>query len=186
MSKGIPQHLIKSCQSNNRASQNELYRLLIPYLASVGKRYLSNPSNINDVLQEGFILIFSKLNQFDSQKGTLESWAAKIIINCCFKSNEKTKKGRAQLVELKEINMQTDPEVWDRYSCEEILHFVAQLPESYSQIFQLNIVDGYTHREISELLEISEDLSRKRISRAKAALVKMIEHQEANFKKSIG
>lgn len=186
MSQKVKHELIERCRSLNRPAQKELYHVLIPYLAAVAKRYLKQPSEINDVLQDCFIKIFTNIDQFDHRKGSFESWSSKILIHCCFKNNDKQKRVTNNVVELQKSSQVVDPTVWDHLSCQEILLLLKKIPEQHSQVFQLKVIDGFDHSEIAELLGINQALSRKRLSRAKAALAEIIERQESNWKKSIG
>jgi len=186
MSQKIKHELIESCRSLDRAAQKELYHALIPYLAAVAKRYLKQSSEINDVLQESFIKIFTHLEQFDERKGSFEAWSSRILIHCCFKNNDKFSRTANNVVELQESSQQVDPTVWDHLSCEEIFLLLKKIPLQHSEVFQLKVIDGFDHAEIATLLGINEALSRKRLSRAKGALAKIIERRESNWKKSMG
>ncbi len=165
--------MIEQCKANNRASQKQLYHMLLPYLSPVCKRYLNDSTFLNDVLQETFILIFTKLHQFDFDKGKFKTWAIKISINCCLKQNQKF--ARVKELEQDDLVLRKNsihPKVLHKYSNDEIMQFLKRMPEQYFQVFNLFVLDGFSHKEIAELLDINDALSRKRLSRAKAWLEK--------------
>ena len=162
--------LIRRCKRKDRLAQKQLYQSYLPYLNSVCRRYLINPSDINDVLQESFINIFRNIDKYDAKKALFKTWAVKISINCTLKFNEKMNK--VPVIELvTEQHVQTiDPYVLSKLNDEDLLIFLKTMPQKYSEIFNLNVIDGFSHKEISKILDIEESLSRKRLSRARAWL----------------
>lgn len=162
--------LIALCTSNNRAAQKELYDILLPYLNVTCQRYLNNQSDRSDVLQETFISLFKNLHQFDINKAGFQTWAARIAINCCLKSNEKSKRKATEKLIISIHEPHVSPEVLSTLTNEELLLWFKKMPENYYAVFNLFIVDGFSHREISEILNIDEALSRKRLARSKAWL----------------
>lgn len=175
----ISNEIIALCKSKNRAAQKQLYRQLLPYLNVVSKRYLKDSTYTSDVLQEIFILIFTKIEQYDSAKGAFKTWAVRITINCCLKHNQKFSKAIVQELIPSQHGKTILPEVLNKYSDEEIMRFLKKMPEQYFQVFNLYELDGFSHKEISEVVGITEALSRKRLSRAKAWIEKKIEPQPA-------
>lgn len=166
----ISNEIIALCQSKDRTAQKQLYRQLLPYLNVVGKRYLNDVTYINDVLQETFICLFTKIDQYNSEKGSFKTWAVRITINCCLKNNQKNAKVSTEELILSQHQPKVDPSIYLKYTDEEIMTFLKKMPESYFQVFNLYEIDGFSHREISEMLNIAEPLSRKRLSRAKSWL----------------
>ncbi|MEM7104748.1 MAG: RNA polymerase sigma factor [Bacteroidota bacterium] len=159
--------LIQRCIGNDREAQKDLYNLLLPYLAAVCKRYLINLSDINDVLQDTFIQIFKNIHSFDASKGNFKTWSTRIAINCSIKVNHKVK--RVPITEfINDYHDKTiEPEILHDLSAEDILIFLKEMPIEYFEVFNLNLIDGFSHKEISLKLKISESLSRKRLSRAR-------------------
>ncbi len=162
----IREGLIQECLNECSAAQKELYESSLPYLNGICGRYLNNKSHRQDVLQEGFILIFQNLNQFDGSKGKFHSWASRIVIHLCLKQNKKNRSWFFS--ELQEENApELNAEVVEKLSNEELVKFLKQMPPKYYEVFNLSVIDGYSHQEIAEILSIRESASRKRLSRAR-------------------
>ena len=164
--------LITKCLSNNRGAQRTLYNELMPYLNVICKRYLYHEADLKDVLQDSFINIFKNLHQFDVQRASFKTWATKIAINCCLKKNAKAKSNSTQelIIELHEPLI--FPDVIDQLSNEEIMNWLKKMPIPYFEVFNMYVIDEFSHAEIAKLLNIEESLSRKRLSRGRAWLKK--------------
>lgn len=165
--KDIDINIINSCISGKRDAQKQLYLLLLPYLRAVVNRYLKDTSYSKDVLQESFVKIFRNIDTYDYLKAPIKSWAAKIVIRNSLNynkriigiSNEEFVIEKHQTVELSKIDQLTD---------QDILVYFKKMPQQYFEVFNLFVIDGYSHAEISEILNINQSLSRKRLSRARA------------------
>lgn len=162
--------LIQACQLRERAAQKELYEILLPYLNVVCRRYLNNATDLQDVLQDTFIKIFSKIDQYDSERSQFKTWAVKIAINCCLKSNVKTAKLITTQFVAEQHGVLVRPEILSKLSDQDLLAFFKTMPPKYFVVFNLNVIDGFSHKEIAALIGIDESLSRKRLSRARAWL----------------
>lgn len=164
----INQQLIKSCQAKNRAAQKELYLALLPYLRAMISRYLRDSSFEKDALQESFVKIFRSLEKYAPDKAPLKNWAARIVINTCLNYNE-----RVIGLPTEEFIPEThDTDTSERIRVEEItdermLDVLKQMPTGYFEIFNLFVIDEYSHKEIATMLNIAEAVSRKKLSRAK-------------------
>jgi len=161
----IKKEFIEGCMRGDSVSQKQLYELLLPYLNSLCGRYLNNISIRQDVLQESFITIFSKIEQFDPQKGAFHSWASRIVINNCLKQNKSDM--RFTDFPINKTEESVDPSVLSQLSNQEIILFLKSMPQKYSEVFMLFVIDDLSHVEIAELLGIKVDLSRKRLARAR-------------------
>lgn len=172
--------LIAQCLSNDRKAQRLLYNMLLPYFNAISQRYLKNDSDKKDVLQETFINIFKKLHQFDAARASFKTWATKILINNCLKKNQQYKKAPTQelIVELHDYHLAADS--IDDLSDSELLRWVKKMPQQYYEVFNLFIVEGFSHAEIAKMLEIEEALSRQRLSRARAWLKKKLTDKKTN------
>lgn len=181
----INANLISQCLSNDRKAQRLLYNMLLPYFNAVGRRYLNNDSDIKDVLQESFINIFKKLHQFDTARASFKTWATKILINNCLKKNQQYKKAPTQelIVDLHDRQLAADSV--DDLSDSELLRWVKKMPQQYYEVFNLYIVEGFSHAEIAKMLGIEEALSRQRLSRARAWLKKRL-GDRTNTKGNLG
>ncbi len=164
----IHHEIIDLCRAGDRAAQKQLYHELLPYLNAVCRRYTFDTSRVKDILQETFIRIFRNVHQFDASKGEFKSWAVKIAINCCLRQKEK--ESRFSTIELlpNQHGGKINPVVFRKFSNEEVLNFLKRMPMNYFKVFNLFVIDGFSHKEIADLLQIDETLSRKRLSRARA------------------
>lgn len=170
----INSELIQLCLAGNKLAQKQLYTGLLPYLNVICQRYLNDSSQRNDVLQEAFINIFRSMNQFDSCKASFNTWASKITINCCLKNNQKFKKSKAEEFNLHLHETPVEPEIFKKFSNEAMLEWLKKMPEQYYQVFNLFVIDGFSHSEIAELLSIDTSLSRKRLERSREWLKKRL------------
>lgn len=159
--------IIQKCKNHNAQAQKTVYETLLPYLNSICRRYLPHFSNRNDALQEAFINIFTKIEQFDNERGEFKSWATKITINACLQHHKKLKSRKEIELSATEYQIPISPDIIDRLSNEEVLKVLAKMPTDYFQVFNLFIVDGFSHDEISRMLDIKSSLSRKRLARAR-------------------
>lgn len=168
------QQIVKGCKANDRKAQNALYSLLADKLMNICYRYSSDISESKDVLQNTFIKIFTKMDQFDEAKGELKSWCARIAVNEALMN----KRRRAKYLFVDDTEMQVvhdssaEPTVYQNLGREELMETIDTLPEGYRIIFNLSVVEGYNHKEIAELLNISEGTSRSQLQRARKAIQK--------------
>lgn len=172
--------LINACLHQDRAAQRQLYEQLLPYLNVICHRYLHDLSHQQDVLQETFIRIFRHLAQYDVQRASFKTWTTKIAINCCLQQNQKQQTTDELIVPLHEQRI--DPAILYQLSDQALIQWLRRMPRSYYDVFNLHTIEGFAHPEIAELLAISEEVSRQRLSRAKAWLRK---HLPASFHPSV-
>jgi len=165
--------LIRQCQENQRSAQAEIYNLYSAPLFSVCLRYTNSYEDAQDIFQDGFIMIFNKINQFRFE-GSFEGWLRRIMVNCCIERH----RGKNHLYVINEEitaddSVEEDLEAED-YSYEELLHFIRMLPDRYQQVFNLYAIEGYSHQQIAELLQISVGTSKSNLSRAREKLKELI------------
>lgn len=162
----IENKLIQSCANQNRVAQKELYLLLLPYLRAVANRYLKDTSYSKDVLQESFVKLFNSIKNYDPNKAPLKNWAARIVINTSINYNDRVAQGNTEELVI-EIHETPTTEPAD-FSDSELMNLLKQMPSGYFEVFNLSVIDGYSHKEISLVVGITEALSRKKLSRAKS------------------
>jgi RNA polymerase sigma factor (sigma-70 family) len=180
-SKLISNDILELCVANDRSAQKELYDLLVPYLSSICNRYLRNRSDLEDALQETFINIFSKINLYDPEKAQLKTWAVKIAINCSLKFNEKMYKLNTTEFDSV-INLGNEgPAIYAELSNEEMMNFLRKMPLSWFEVFNMYAVEGFSHKEIGQIMGIDEALSRKKLSRARKWLSERESSQSINI-----
>lgn len=175
--------LVKRCLKNEPKAHEDFYKRFAPKMYGVCMRFAKNQMEADDILQEGFIKIFSNLNTFRNE-GSLEGWVRRTIVNTAinlFKKNAKYQKDTG--IEQAEIIQNGDEDSLDKISVEELLNLIRELPAGYRMVFNLNIIEGYTHKEISELLAISENTSKSQLSRARQSLQKKISELFTGFKR---
>lgn len=160
--------LIVQCQKGSRRAQKALYDRFSPTLYSTCLRYCRNEADAQDALQEGFTRVFKNLDRYN-YSGSLEGWMRRIVINCSLTLIKKRNKHLA--VEAKDY-MAADlrPSPIDDMGAEEIHELVRSLPDGYRTVFNLNVVEGYSHKEIAEMLGCGESTSRTQLLKARRML----------------
>ena len=163
----IPIETIRKCKRCDPSAQKSVYETLMPYLNGICRRYLFNESLKGDALQESFIKIFTKIDQFEEERGAFKSWATKITINTCLQMGKKASSRNEIPLTPAEYQIPISPEIIARLGNEEILKILSNMPVDFFHVFNLFIVDGFSHDEIGEMLGINAALSRKRLARAR-------------------
>ncbi|AWX43388.1 ECF RNA polymerase sigma factor SigH [Flagellimonas maritima] len=162
--------LVEQCKANDRMAQLKLYRQYCDGMYGVAMRFLKNPDDAEDVLQESFIKAFQRIDQFKGEV-TFGAWLKRIVVNG---SIDFLKSKHQKTVELNESYMQVveddDWTVSDGIPLTKIKEAMEQLPEKYKYVVQLFLVEGYDHNEISQILKISDTASRTRLLRGKLQL----------------
>jgi len=176
------EEIIKGCKKGDPTAQKKLYDSYRSRFMGISLRYTSSRDQAQDVLQESFIKIFTKMSSFDS-KGSFEGWMTRIVINTAISMNRKWdyRKTAEDIMEYDSI--EETPDVVDHISHKELLEMVSQLPTGYRTVFNLYAIDGFTHPEISKMTGIAEGTSKSQLSRAKAILVAKIQKIKNNEKK---
>lgn len=162
--------MLKGCIRNQAVAQQELYYRYSPKMLSVCYRYAKNREDAEDMLQEGFIKIFAQLAQFQN-RGALEGWIRKIIVHTCINNLKKNKKftESVDLIHATGIHIREDS-VPSIVQAKQVVECIRLLPIGYRTVLNLYAVEGYSHKEIAEMLDIEESTSRSQYTRAKAML----------------
>ena len=166
--------LIRSCMDGERQAQNRLYERFAPKLFVVCQRYAASRVEAEEILQEGFIRIFTHLDQF-KHEGSFEGWMRRIMVNCALQRLG-SKARMAPIVSMEE-NFHGGSEENDAHSRlgqKELMQLIQQLPPAYRMVFNLYVFEGMKHREIAETLGISEGTSKSNLSDARAILQKEV------------
>ncbi|MFM7645581.1 MAG: RNA polymerase sigma factor [Sphingomonadales bacterium] len=166
--------IIKGCIKNQAKAQRELYLQYSPKMLAVCYRYAHNREDAEDMLQEGFIKVFTQIERFES-RGSFEGWIRKIMVHTCINILKKNKKFNesvdlihAHSVALKEDSIPAMVQV------KQIVECIRLLPTGYRTVLNLFAIEGYSHREIAQLLDIEESTSRSQFTRAKAMLEELL------------
>ncbi|RYY56212.1 MAG: sigma-70 family RNA polymerase sigma factor [Chitinophagaceae bacterium] len=153
--------------------QEELYRRFSPRMYGVCLRYAGNAEEAEDILQEGFIKVYKKLGSFRSE-GSFEGWVRRIFVNTAIE-HFRRKKYLQPVTEKEESTLEGNYlSVLDDLAERDILELVRQLSPGYRTVFNMYVVEGYTHKEIGEIMGISEGTSKSQLSRAKVILQEMV------------
>ena len=161
---------IQRCLDNDPQAQKELYRRFAPKMFGICLRFTKNKMEAEDVLQEGFIKIFTYLKDYRSE-GSLEGWIRRTIINTAINYYKKRIKELSDIqVDQLEISDQEIEGIIDKLSANELLSLIQKLPDGYRMVFNLSVIEGYTHKEVGKMLGISENTSKSQLSRARAVL----------------
>jgi RNA polymerase sigma-70 factor (ECF subfamily) len=169
------QQLIKDCLKLKPEAQKMLYEHFAPQMLGVCYRYTKSTSDAEEVLQEGFVKVFMRLNQF-KKEGELGAWIRKIVVNTALNFLKTNQKYRYDLsfdeMHLHLVSIE-DPAV--NLQAKELSELIRQLPTGFQTIFNLHAIEGYKHTEIAFMLGISEGTSRSQYARARALLIEWIE-----------
>ena len=170
----IPERdLIVGCLAGNRRMQEELYRRFSPRMYAVCLRYAGNAEEAEDILQEGFIKVFKKLDSFRSE-GSFEGWVRRIFVNTAIE-HFRRKRYLMPVTEKEENTIEGKYlSVLDDLAARDIMALVQELSPGYRTVFNMYVVEGYTHKEIADMLGISEGTSKSQLSRAKVILQDMV------------
>lgn len=176
--------LIKACIDGDPRMQEELYRRFAPKMYAVCFRYANNADDAQDLLQEGFIKVFRNLHRFRAE-GSFEGWVRRVFVNSSIEQFRKKSAKLSMLTEKEEGTIpDSDISALDSLAERDILALIRDLSPGYRTVFNLYVVEGYSHREIGELLNISEGTSKSQLARAKAILQKRVAQYLSDTNKS--
>ena len=155
-----------------RQAQKEVYDILSPKLYATCKRYLKKEDEIEDVLSESFYIIFTKLDQLKEVKA-FEGWARRIVVNHCLLQIKKNVNFNMYLDDINPISQPITPEMTDLEE-EDLMKLLNYIPEGCRTVFNLFVIEGYGHKEIAEMLSISEGTSKSQLNVAKTKLKDLV------------
>ena len=174
--------IIRGCLDGNRKSQERLYQMFSSKMFGLCLQYSDNYDDAKDIMQEGFIKVFQKLGQF-GHRGSFEGWIRRIMINTALE------KYRSQLFlyPITEQEMKREEliheEDFEKLSARDLIRLVQELPPRYRMVFNLFAIEGYAHKEISEMLGITVGTSKSNLARARGILqekIRMLHHVSGN------
>ncbi|WP_291130291.1 RNA polymerase sigma factor [Flavobacterium sp. UBA7682] len=164
--------LINDCKNDNRKAQEQLYRIYSPKLFAVCLKYSRNYAEAQDNLQDGFILIFKKIEQF-SFKGSFDGWLKRVMINNVlqqYRNQTFLSLVNEDVADEQEIEIEDDS-----ISMDYLLKIIQELPDRYRLVFNLYVIDDFSHAEIAEMLTINIGTSKSNLARARMILKEKIE-----------
>ncbi len=171
--------IIKKCLKNNRSAQKQLYDLFSAKMYGICLRYAKNHHDAQDILQEGFMIVFSKLHTFN-REGSFEGWVKRIMFNAA------AQKYRDKISHLAVESMDNGIEDYKQpveinsFKINELVEIIQKLPTQYRMVFNMYAVEGYSHKEIAEALKISENTSRSNYSRARHILREKLQDEKCH------
>lgn len=162
--------ILQGCLHNDSVAQRELYHRYSPKMLSVCYRFAHNREDAEDMLQEGFIKVFSQIHTFQS-KGAFEGWIRRIIVHTCINNLKKNKKFNESVDIIHATGLQVREEsVPSIVQAKQVVECIRILPIGYRTVLNLYAIEGYSHKEIAGMLDIEESTSRSQYTRAKQML----------------
>lgn len=162
--------LIRECKQGRITAQRYLYDRFATQLFLVTRRYLKTDAEAEEMLQNGFVKIFQHLPKFDyTSDAAFVAWMKKIMVNECLQLLRR-RNGFLIVAEEQALETDADDNVLDKLSANEIYLLITRLPVGYRTVFNLYVIEGYTHAEIAATLNISEGTSKSQLNKAKKAL----------------
>lgn len=160
---------------NDRRAQEQLYKQFYGPMASICMRYTRNQHDAIEVLHNGFLKVYKNIQRFDASKASLYTWIRTIVIHTAIDFIRQKSRWYIPQSEIEKAdNTGVEAEAIHRMSSQELLKLVQELPPATQTVFNLYVVEGYTHKEIGELLDISDGTSKWHLSEARRQLQKLV------------
>ena len=178
MTDNFDSKLIGSCRKGDRAAQKVLYDRLAPRMFALCMRYVGDRELAEDILQEGFITLFTRLDSYKGE-GSFEGWARKIFVTTALM--ELRRKDALKMTEDLETVRGMKTEVTSQLQnigYKDLMRLITELPPGFRTVFNMYAIEGYSHKDIGEILGITETTSRTQLSRARAWLQNRIKEIE--------
>ncbi|MEL6660769.1 MAG: sigma-70 family RNA polymerase sigma factor [Bacteroidota bacterium] len=169
----IEAELIKACRVQDPLAQRKVYETYSPKMLGVCRRYLKRAEDAEDALVEGFCKVFTNIKQYTGN-GSFEGWIRRIVVNECLMALRK-KHALKNAFEIQEhFDLRDNQNVVAELAAQDILRLLDQLPNGYRTVFNLYVIEGYKHREIADLLNISINTSKSQLILAKKRLQQLL------------
>jgi RNA polymerase sigma-70 factor (ECF subfamily) len=168
------EELIEGCHRENRLAQKQLYERYFGKMMGVCLRYASCYDDAMEILNQAFFKIFSSIGQFSSAGGNFEGWMYRIVVNTALDHLRKEMKHR-HADEEKMVWIESSDNILSHLKAEEIIALINRLSPAYRAVFNLYVVEGYSHSEIADMLNISEGTSKSNLAKARLNLQKMLQ-----------
>jgi RNA polymerase sigma factor (sigma-70 family) len=162
--------MLAGCLKNNATAQEALYNRFSPRMLGVCYRFAKNREDAEDMLQEGFIKVFTQMHQYRNE-GALEGWIRRIIVHTCINNLKKNKKFSDSLDIIHASSLHVNEEMIPSImQAKQVVECIRMLPLGYRTVLNLYAIEGFPHKEIAAMLDIEESTSRSQYTRAKAML----------------
>ena len=182
----IPEdQLIRQCLQGDRVSQKHLYDRHSAKMFGVCLRYAPDYQAAEDILQEGFIKAFRNLDRFRFE-GSFEGWLRKIMVNTAIEVHRR-KNSLYPIMDVEHSDVEFfDENALDKLAADDLMQMIESLSPGYRTVFSLYAIEGFSHKEISEQLNISEGTSKSQLARARYILMEMVEQRTGLKRKASG
>lgn len=168
--------IIQGCQNNDPQCERLLVEHFAAILFTVSRRYSRSREEAEDVLQDAFVKIFENIQKYQPERGSLEGWMRRIVIRTALRDYRRKFPPLEKIEVVKEQLSSSEISIIDKLEEEDLLAIIAQLPDGYRQVFNLYVIDGYSHKEVGKMLGLSESTSRSQLTRAKRLLRQKLVH----------
>ena len=170
------EQLISNCKKNDTKAQSQLYKLFSSKLFSICLKYSRNYAEAEDNLQDSFMTIFKKIEQYNN-RGSFEGWIKRITINTALQRyREKSVFKIVNEENIKDVSVEIED---DDISIDFLLKIIQELPDRYRLVFNLYVLDGYSHKDVAKMLSITTGTSKSNLARARSILKEKIENYKA-------
>jgi RNA polymerase sigma factor (sigma-70 family) len=168
--------LLKACLRNDRSAQKEIFQMYSGKMMAICQRYAKHRQDAEDIFQEGFVKVFTHLQEFE-YAGSFEGWVRRIMIHTAIRYNRKKYISHEELGLDHIVEDSSMPEVFSTLSETELIKLISSLPDGYRMVFNLYAIEGFSHKEVGEMLGIEESTSRSQLAKARKILQeKVIEY----------
>jgi len=180
----ILDHIVKKCVKGDRKSQQELYKYFYSTMMGICYRYSKNKEDAKDLLQDGFVKVFKNIHKYNFN-GSLEGWIRRIMVNTAIDHFRKNKNVFMVNDEdgfiLENSKVESADSIYSQFGVEDIMEAIQALSPAYKAVFNLNVIEGFPHKEIAAKLNISEGTSKSNLAKAKMKLRKLLIQKETNY-----
>ncbi|MBS1919068.1 MAG: sigma-70 family RNA polymerase sigma factor [Bacteroidetes bacterium] len=174
--------LVKDCLKQKPKAQRQLYELYAQNMLGVCYRYTKSTNDAEDILQDGFVKVFSRLKQY-KHEGELGAWIRRIMVNTAINFLKRNRKYQDEMFFTEQtLHPVTDDDPAVILQTKQLADLIRQLPQGYQVVFNLFAIEGYSHVEIGQVLGISDSTSRSQYARARALLIRWINETSAKQK----
>ncbi len=168
------EQIVEGCIKKDAIAQKHLYEKFVRKMMGVCLRYADSTEEAEDVVQNGFISVFENISSFRGT-GPLEGWIRRIMVNTALTNIRKNKKLKQNIeLESVEFMLPSTNQLNESFEAQDLLKIIQTLPTGFKTVFNLYAIEGYSHKEIAEMLNISEGTSKSQYSRARKRLVEII------------
>jgi len=174
------EQLIQGCIRNERSAQEKLYRLFYPKMMALVRRYIDQDVQAEEIMNNGYLRAFQKIKQYNFQ-GSFEGWLRKIVFHAVADYVKQNTKYSSQIVLIEKDEL-VHKDHADKLYYDQLVQLVQALPDATRTVFNMYIMEGFTHREIGNILGISEGTSKWHLSEGRRVLKEKIEKLELHLK----